>query len=410
MAFEFKHAVLDNGLTVIAETDPSAHTAAVGFFVKTGARDEPSSLMGVSHFLEHMVFKGTERRAAEVVNRDFDRIGADHNAFTTGELTAFHAHVLPEHLGTATAILSDILRPSLRPADFDEEKGVILEEIAMYDDNPFWRLWEHANERYFGSHPLGHRVLGTRETVGAMTRDAMDDYFRRRYGAANTVVCAAGKVDFERLVDDVRTHCGHWQPGEHGRAHPVFHPHEERLDIPMPQANRAYLAWMFPAPGVQDPRRYAASMVAQLLGDTEGSRLYWSLVEPGIAEEAQAQYDGHDGVGEYVAYAACRPEDVDRVEEIVRRELDRLHHDVTEAELTRARSKVATAITVAGERPAGRMRRLGSLWLYRGAYASLEDELARIDALTLADLHQVMHDFPLRPTLRAMVHPAAASG
>jgi predicted Zn-dependent peptidase len=151
-------------------------------------------------------------------------------------------------------------------------------------------------------------------------------------------------------------------------------------------------------------------MVAQLLGDTEGSRLYWSLVEPGIAEEAQAQYDGHDGVGEYVAYAACRPEDVDRVEEIVRRELDRLHHDVTESELARARSKVATAITVAGERPAGRMRRLGSLWLYRGAYASLEDELARIDALTLADLHQVMHDFPLRPTLRAMVHPTANAG
>jgi predicted Zn-dependent peptidase len=407
MPFEFRHATLENGLTVIAETDPSAHTAAVGFFVKTGARDEPPALMGVSHFLEHMVFKGTERRSSEAVNRDFDRIGADHNAFTTGELTAFHAHVLPEHLGTATEVIADILRPALRPADFDEEKGVILEEIAMYDDNPFWRLWEHANERYFGAHPLGHRVLGTRETVGAMTRNAMNDYFERRYGAANTVVCAAGAIDFDRFVEDVRRHCGHWQRGEPGRAHPAFHPHEERIEVSMPQANRAYLAWLCPAPALQDPRRYAASMVAQVLGDSEGSRLYWSLIEPGIAEEAQMQYDGHDGVGEYVAYAACRPEDIDRVDGIVRAELGRVADDLTDAELSNARAKVATAVTISGERPAGRMRRLGSLWLYRGAYSSLEDELAQIESLTVSDLRAVMHDYPLRPTLRALVSPGA---
>ena len=188
MAFDFRHATLENGLTVIAETSTDAHTAAVGFFVKTGARDEPRELMGVSHFLEHMAFKGSERRDADAVNRDFDRIGASHNAFTTGELTAFHAHVLPEKLGDATEIIADILRPSLRQADFDEEKGVILEEIAMYDDNPFWRLWESANERYFGAHPLGHRVLGTRETVTALTRDQMQAYFDRRYSASNTVV------------------------------------------------------------------------------------------------------------------------------------------------------------------------------------------------------------------------------
>jgi predicted Zn-dependent peptidase len=405
MAFDFRHATLENGLTVIAETSPDAHTAAVGFFVKTGARDEPRELMGVSHFLEHMAFKGTERRSADAVNRDFDRIGASHNAFTTGELTAFHAHVLPEMVGEATGIIADILRPSLRQADFDEEKGVILEEIAMYDDNPFWRLWESANERYFGAHPLGHRVLGTRDTVSALTRDQMQDYFDRRYSASNTVVCAAGAVDFDRLVEDVRRCCGGWRSGEVGRTHPAFRPHEETVRVTMRQANRAYLAWLCPAPSVQDPRRYAAAMLAQVLGDSDGSRLYWALVEPGIAEEAQAQYDGHDGLGEFVAYAACAPEDAGKVEAIVLRELERVQHDLSERELANARAKVSTAVAIAGERPEGRMRRLGALWTYRGRYASLEDEIAEIERLGIGDLRRLAKEFPLRPVLRAMVLP-----
>ena len=239
-------------------------------------------------------------------------------------ITAFHAHVLPEHLDDATGILADILRPSLRQADFDEEKGVILEEIAMYDDNPFWRLWEHASERFFGAHPMGHRVLGTRETIKALTRDQMQAYFDDRYGASSTVVCAAGAVDFDALVATLRRECGSWKPGNHARQHPPFLPHEERLLVPMKQANRAYLAWICPAPSMADPRRYAAAMLAQVLGDTEGSRLYWALIESGIAEEAQAQYDGHDGLGEMVAYAACKPEDADRVDAIVRG-IDRLY-------------------------------------------------------------------------------------
>lgn len=405
MAFDFRHAVLDNGLTIIAETSTEAHTAAVGFFVKTGARDEPRELMGVSHFLEHMVFKGTEHRSADDVNREFDRIGASHNAFTTGELTAFHAHVLPEKLLVATEIIADILRPSLRQKDFDEEKGVILEEIAMYDDNPFWRLWEHANERFFGSHPLGHRVLGTRETVASLTREQMLSYFERRYSASNTVVCAAGALDFDLFVEQVRKCCGGWKSGEVARAHPQFHVHEEQFLVPMKQANRAYLAWMCPAPAVQDPRRYAAAMLAQILGDSEGSRLYWALVETGIAEEAQAQFDGHDGIGEFVTYVACSPNDVERVDQIVRHELDRVCREISDTELANARAKVGTAIAIAGEQPAGRMRRLGSLWLYRGVYASLEDELAQIDRLTVDDLLAVAKDFPLRPTLRAQVVP-----
>jgi predicted Zn-dependent peptidase len=176
----------------------------------------------------------------------------------------------------------------------------------------------------------------------------------------------------------------------------------------MPQANRAYLAWLSPAPGLQDPRRYAAAMLGQVLGDSEGSRLYWALVEPGIAEEAQAQYDGHDGIGEMVTYAACPPESAARVEEIVRAELARLQEGIEEGELSNAKAKVITSVAIAGERPEGRMRRLGSLWLYRGAWKSLEDEIAEIDRLTALDLRALVREYPLRPTLRAMVMPAAS--
>lgn len=405
MTVQFKQATLPNGMTILAECDPGAHTAAVGYFVKTGARDEPRDLMGVSHYLEHMMFKGTASRTAEDVNRHFDRIGASHNAFTTAELTAFHAHVLPEHLRAAIDVLSDIMRPSIRQKDFDEEKGVILEEIAMYEDSPFWVLWESASERYFGAHPLGHRVLGTKDSVRALTRDQMQTYFDTRYSADNTVVAAAGNIDFDALVAQVNECCGHWQSTDARRVYPAFHAHEERITIPMKQASRAYLACMWPGPAVSDPRRYAAMMLAQILGDSEGSRLYWALVESGIAEEAQAQFDGHDGTGDMVAYATCAPADADRVEEIIRHELDRLPSTLGKDELTNARAKVATAIVTAGERPAGRMRRLGVLWLYRGAYASLEEELAEIERLTIDDLRKLAHDFPLRPSLYARVVP-----
>ena len=165
MAVNFQKHTLPNGLTVLAEVAPEAHTAAVGFFVKAGARDETGELMGVSHFLEHMMFKGTARRTADDVNREFDEIGADYNAFTSHEQTVYYAHVLPEFLPRAVDLLGDMLRPALRTDDFDMEKNVILEEIGMYDDRPEWVLQDRLLEEYFRGHPLGYRVLRTRAST-----------------------------------------------------------------------------------------------------------------------------------------------------------------------------------------------------------------------------------------------------
>src|SRR6266436_387467 len=177
----FHKHVLPNGLTIVGEISPSARSAAVGFFVKTGSRDETLAESGVSHFLEHMVFKGTPHRTALEVNYDFDKIGASYNAFTSEENTVFYAAILPEYLPQAVDILADILRPSLRVEDFDMEKKVIIEEIGKYEDQPSWLAFDHARRLFFGEHRLGNSILGTVKSIKALKRDQMHAYFQRRY-------------------------------------------------------------------------------------------------------------------------------------------------------------------------------------------------------------------------------------
>ncbi|MGP1347729.1 MAG: M16 family metallopeptidase [Phycisphaerales bacterium] len=397
MAVEFRQATLGNGLTVIGECDAEAHTGAMGFFVKTGARDESAGVMGVSHFLEHMMFKGTERRTADDVNRDFDRIGASYNAYTSGELTCFYASTLPEYLPTASDILCDIMRPSLRDADFDSEKNVILEEIAMYADQPFWRLYETAMERYYGDHPLSHRVLGTNETIRALQREQMSEYFAKRYSADNTTVALAGRVDFDAAVGLIERACGGWE--RTGAARDGFAPRVrgEEFTLTDPKVQRSYLLMVAPGPSAQDDRRYAAMLLAQILGGSDNSRLHWALIETGLAEEAQAAFDPRDGCGDFYVFASGDPENARRIEETILRAVDGLIESLEEDDLVRLRNKVATSVTLAGERPGGRMQRLGRLWTYLDRYETLEDELAKIHAVTLDDLLAVWSAYPFAP-------------
>ena len=408
MPVEFRRTTLPNGLEIIAEVDADAHTAAAGFFVKAGARDEDPAVMGVSHFLEHMMFKGTARRTAAQVDRDFDDVGADHNAFTSGEMTAFWAHALPDHLPRVVEVLADILRPSLRQADFDDEKSVIIEEIAMYDDQPFWVVYERTTERFFGAHPLSHRVLGTRDTVEALQRDQMQSYFDSRYSADNTAIALAGRLDFDAVVEQLARSCGDWVKTDARRAYPRAEHVDDEFTIESDTVNRHYAISMSPAPAIQDDRRYAAAMLANVLGDAEGSQLYWSLVETGLAEEVRAQYDGHDGVGCFLVYYVCSPESAAEVDRVIAACIDELPDSVTDDDLDRIRSKVATSATLQGELPAGRMQRLGRLWTYTAEYWSLDEELDRINAVTLDDVVALARDFPFRPRVTGHLRPSSA--
>ncbi|MBL1218558.1 MAG: insulinase family protein [Planctomycetes bacterium] len=407
MGVEYKQATLPNGLTVLGEIDPEAHTAACGFFVRTGARDESSDIMGVSHFLEHMLFKGTATRSAADVNLEFDQLGAEYNAFTSNEMTGYWAWVLPENLPAAADLLADIMRPALRDDDFNSERGVILEEIAMYQDMPFSRLYDPAVEAHYKSHPLSNRVLGTTETVSAMTPEQMRAYFDQRYSPDCITVTLAGRIEFDAMTADIKRLCGSWEPTGAQREHPELQRSSVDLTLDDERAARHYYMMIAAAPPIQDESRYAADILAHLIGDSEGSLLYWALVDPGLADEAQFWYDGRDGLGEFYAFASCSPERAEQVETVINDTLAHFLDRVTDDDLERLRNKIATLVTLHGERPAGRMRRLGKLGVYDLPYRTLDEELERIQAVTLADVRAVADAFPLTntPTTTARLRP-----
>ena len=406
MPSRYEETTLTNGLRVVAEIDPGAHSAAIGFHVRTGARDEDPRIMGVSHFLEHMMFKGSDTRSAEDVDRDFDALGAVHNAWTSSEMTAFWAHCLPEHLPEATAILADILRPALRDEDFEAEKKVILEEIAMYEDQPGWVLMERASETYYDDHGLGHRVLGTNATIGDLSAEDMRAYFQQQYGADNIVVAMAGRLNLPAMLDALEACCGAWRAGGPGpRTDPVepargdFTQHREALQ-------QHYLIMLWPGPSLADDRRYAVAMLMHVLGGNDASRLHWALVDPGLAEDASASWIGQDGSGECAVVCCGAPSDAARIEAVVGEQIEGLLTSITDDDLHRVRSAVATAVTLRGELPAGRMHRLGHLLASTGDYRSLEEELVRIESVTLEDLVDAAADFPLQPLVTGRLAPA----
>ena len=269
----------------------------------------------------------------------------------------------------------------------------------MYEDNPFMALYERMMERYYDGHPMGHRVLGTKDTVGGMGRDAMERYFHDRYASDTMALAVAGRVDFDALVRQVEGVCGKWPRGTPGRAHPAFTPRTCTFDLTLPNLSRAYLGMMMPAPALGDARRYASSLVAQIVGDSEGSRFYWSLVETGLAEEATCNYEGRDGLGEYLVLAACSKEAVPEVKAKLVEQMDGLAGSLAQDEFDRAKARIATAVALAGERPSGRMTRLGSLWAYGISYATLDEEMARIEAVSLDDLRRNLSEFPLKPVV-----------
>ena len=294
---EFKHSRLDNALTIIAEANPAAASMAVGFFAKTGSRDETPEVAGVSHFLEHMMFKGTDRRSAFDVNREFDEMGANYNAFTSEENTVYYAAVLPEFQDCAVDLLGDMLRPSLRREDFDTEKNVILEEIALYQDVPQFRVHEKLMDSFFAGHPLGNSVLGTAESIAALKDRDMRAYFDRRYSPGNMTAVAVGNLDFDRFCDKLRELCSHWKPCEVSRQTAPAPGATGRVVIRDEKVLREHVGLMSPAPSGQDDRRYAAQLAATILGDPTGSRLYYALVEPAIADEATMSYNPMDAAG-----------------------------------------------------------------------------------------------------------------
>jgi predicted Zn-dependent peptidase len=389
---------LDNGLEIIAEVTDEALSTSVGFFVRTGSRDETDDLWGASHFLEHMVFKGTHDLSADEINRRFDWMGASANAFTSEEDTVYHAAVLPSQQHEAVDLLSRMMRPALREEDFATEKLVILEEIRMYDDQPPFGADDRCRAGFFGGHPLARSVLGTVGSIEALPVEAMRDYHGRRYSPDNIVLAATGAVDFAGLVATARRHCGDWAPrATPPRRRPRPAPAASTTQrIVRPTATLEYAVRMSAGPAEDDPDRFAAKLLAVVLGDESGSRLYWSLIDSGEAEQASCHHQDFLDAGLFATQLSC---DADEVESMLERIAD-IYRDaaargIPAGEFERARNKLAGRFVLAGERPRQRLFDIGLEWAHSGTYRSLADNLRIVEGLSLDDVHRVLAEWPL---------------
>jgi predicted Zn-dependent peptidase len=395
----FHQHKLPNGLTILGETNPAALSVAVAFWVKTGSRDETPEVSGVSHFLEHMVFKGTDRRDPFTVNRDFSRIGADNNAWTSEENTVFHAVVLPEFLPEVVDVLADIMRPSLRSADFDTEKKVILDEIVRYEVQPGWTAYEQARKNFYNGHPLGNSVLGSTASVTALNRDQMAEYFGRRYVAPNIFAIAAGNYDWGRFVELVEKSCGSWPTGKAPRTQRTEPPGAGGVHVipkPLEKVTQQYVTMIAPAPAADDALGYAGALLSTAIGDYAGSRIFWALTDPGLADEAGMGVDECDGAGAFYTSFNCPPDRAVECFDIVRALLaDVQANSITPEEFQQVKTKVMSREVRAGERTQRRMMTIAKDLIYRGEYRSVDDELAAWDAVKMDDIRAVIDRYPL---------------
>mgnify|MGYP002781096594 CR=1 FL=1 len=389
----FRETTLPNGLRIAAEVDPRGYSASLGYFVRTGACDETDVEAGVSHFLEHMMFKGTARRSAADVNRELDELGGQSNAYTSEEQTVYYATVLPKYQHRMVDLLTDMMRPSLAEDDFQTERQVILEEIAKYEDQPPFGAFERAMERYYGPRGLGRRILGTEASITAMTPQVMRDYFTRRYSPENIVLAAAGNVDFDSLVEQASALTGQWAMQEQPAA-----PEPDDLStlpegvevepvIETPDAAQAYLVRVSPAPKTTDPARYATRLLSTVLGDESGSRFFWELIDTGRAEACAMWCQEFAASGAMFTYLVCHPDEMTsnrkRVDKLIRQVLK---GGVEEDELSRAKNKTIASCIMQSDRPSNRLFGVGNGWQMRGEYVDLDTMLDRYRNVTLDDI------------------------
>jgi predicted Zn-dependent peptidase len=390
---------LSNGLQIVGQPMPDFESVSVSYYVRTGSRDEPDpSIAGVSHFLEHMVFKGTRTLDWQQIPLEFNKIGAELNAFTSHEATVYFARVLREYLERAVELLSDMMYPRLAESDFETEKEVIVNEIARSEDQPYNLAYRRMMQIYFGNHPLGHDVLGTRESIRNMHIEQMRDYWKRRYGANDLILSIAGNFDWEHIVRLTEQHCSNWRTGDAGRDVSRYEPAQSINQVVVDKKLKQQIMIIaMPSVDIKDSDYYAAALGGSIFGDGDGSRLYWNIHQKGLAESASAGIWAMEGTGIMVMEANTTPEDAPRVLKLLRAELDNLLEDgVHEDELRRAKDKWISNMVLSSESTFSRMRTLANDWVTEGRLVSLDEEIERVEKVTTGDVIHALRRFPMR--------------
>ena len=387
----FARTTLDSGATVVTETMTEVRSASVGFWFDVGARDEPDNLAGTSHFLEHLLFKGTAKRSAKDIADEFDAVGGDINAFTGKEYTCYYSRVISDDLPMALDVLSDmILESKIDPKEFDSERNVILEEIAMHEDAPDELVHDLFYRKMFEGHPLGRPVLGFNETIGKVARDEVADYWRARYAPVNLVVAAAGNLDHDYLVqridelftakDGARTS----RTGSAPEAQIAVNVHKR----PTEQAH-IVLGTEGLARGHED--RHALALLDTILGGGMSSRLFQEVREKrGLAYSVYSYRAMFADTGTFAIYAGTTPQNAETVIDIAIAEVDSIvKQGVTKAEFDRAKGHVRGSLVLASEDPGSRMNRLGKQQLTTGEILSIDELIDRFDRIEMDDVARV---------------------
>ncbi len=410
-----RRTVLPGGLRILTEEMPSARSATFGIWVGVGSRDETRSLAGATHYLEHLLFKGTPRRDALAISSALDAVGGEMNAFTAKEYTCYYARVLDRDLPLAIDVISDMVTSSLiAGADVDGEREVILEEIAMHADDPTDAVHDEFAAAMLGDSPLGRPILGTVDSIRGMSRASIAGYYKRRYTAPNIVVTAAGNVahkDVVRLVAKAFKAAG--ALGADGTApasarigsKPVRSPGGTRLVTrPTEQANV-----LLGVPGLArtDERRYALDVLNSALGGGMSSRLFQEVREKrGLAYSVYSYAAHYADLGMFGVYAGCLPKKVDQVLEVCREQLALVAESgITADELRRAAGQLKGGFALGMEDTGSRMGRLGKAELVYGELVSVDEVLDRVDAVTLDEVAAVAADLLAAPPTLAVIGP-----
>lgn len=395
----FHTHTLSNGLQIVGQPMPDFESVAVSYYVRTGSRDEyDPNIAGVSHFLEHMVFKGTKTLDWQEITLEFNKIGAELNAFTSHESTVFYARVLGEYLDRAVTLLSDMMYPRLAESDFETEKEVIINEIARSEDQPYNLAYRRLMQTYFGGHPLGHDVLGSRESIRDMHIEQMRAYWQKRYAANNMILAVAGNFDWQHIIELAEQHCNNWRTGDSGRDVAHYEPASSINHVMVdPKLKQQIMIIAMPAVDIKHPDYYAAALGGSILGDSDGSRLFWNIYQRGLAESASAGLWAMEGTGIMLMEANSTPEDAPRVLKLLNDELKSLLNDgIHEDELRRAKDKWISSVVLSSESTFARMRSLANDWVTEGRLISIDEEIERIEKITTADVMRALHSFPMR--------------
>jgi predicted Zn-dependent peptidase len=387
---------LPNGLTVITEEMQHIRSISVGIWVKTGSRDEDPQWNGISHFIEHMVFKGTKHRTAEDIARQVDSIGGNMDAFTAKECICFNVKVLDEHLPIAMDVLSDlVLNPVFDVKDIGRERGVILEEIKMDEDNPDYLVHEIFTQNFWKDHPLGKPILGTKETVRTFEQQVVFDSYQRRFNPGNLIIAAAGNINHQRFVDLVIKHFQHMPAGANG-----FHSHPPKVVPRIIMRNKKSLEQVqicigVPCHPIAHEKRYASYILNTVLGGGMSSRLFQNIRErQGLVYAIYSDLNPYRDTGCLGVYAGTSRTSAARVVESIIAEFRNLKAGpVPEDELRRCKDQLKGSLMLSLESSTARMSNLARQEMYFERFYDLDELIERIESVNADDLQALANDF-----------------